>query len=67
MPQAKGVITMNDKKNPNIHCTVEQCTHNLCTENYCTLDQVHIGTHEADPSVKECVDCDSFEKRSCCP
>ena len=57
---------MNEKKNPNIHCTVEQCRHNLCSENYCPLDCVHIGTHESDPSVKECVDCNSFEKRSCC-
>ncbi len=57
---------MNNRKNPNIHCTVGQCAHNLCSENYCTLDQVHIDTHEADPTVKECVDCASFEKRRCC-
>ncbi len=57
---------MNNKKNPNIHCTVEQCAHHMCSENYCTLDQVCIDTHEADPSVKECVDCASFEKRNCC-
>lgn len=54
---------MNEQKNPNIHCTVGQCRHNLCTEPFCTLDTVHIGTHETEPSVKECVDCNSFEKR----
>ena len=27
---------------------------------------VSIGTHEADPSVPECVDCNSFEKRDGC-
>ena len=58
---------MNEKKNPSIHCTVQQCRHNLCREDCCTLDTVHIGTHESDPSVKECVDCNSFEKRpDCC-
>lgn len=54
---------MNDRKNPNIHCTVDQCKHNCCSEPYCMLDTVHISTHEPEPSVKECVDCNSFEKR----
>ncbi len=57
---------MNQKKNPNIHCTVEQCRHNLCSEQFCTLDMVNIGTHESNPSVKECVDCNSFIKRESC-
>ncbi len=57
---------MNDRKNPNIHCTVDQCAHHCCGENYCMLDQVCIDTHEAEPTVKECVDCASFEKRGCC-
>ncbi len=57
---------MENRKNPNIRCTVGQCRHNLCTENFCTLDQVRIGTHEAEPSVPECVDCISFEKRTSC-
>ncbi|MBR4201867.1 MAG: DUF1540 domain-containing protein [Oscillospiraceae bacterium] len=57
---------MDERKNPSIHCTVGQCAHNLCSENYCTLDQVHIDTHEPDPSVKECVDCASFMKRTGC-
>lgn len=57
---------MDRKKNPNIHCTVEQCRYNMCSENYCTLDVVNIGTHENNPTVKECVDCNSFEKRSGC-
>ena len=57
---------MEKHKNPNIHCTVEQCRHHLCSDNYCTLDMVNIGTHESNPSQKECVDCNSFEKKSCC-
>ncbi len=55
---------MNEKKNPSIHCTVDQCRYNLCKEQYCTLDMVNIGTHESNPSVKECVDCNSFERRT---
>lgn len=57
---------MNETRNPGIRCTVEQCRYNLCSENACCLGTVRIGTHETDPSVKECVDCDSFEKRSSC-
>lgn len=57
---------MEQHKNPNIRCTVEQCRHNLGSECFCTLDVVHIGTHEPNPTMKECVDCDSFEKRSSC-
>ena len=57
---------MNQKKNPCIVCSVEQCAHHMCSENFCTLDQICVDTHEAEPSVKECVDCASFEKRSCC-
>ena len=52
---------MNEKKNPNIRCTVDQCRHNLCSEHFCTLDCVSIGTHESNPTVPECVDCNSFE------
>lgn len=57
---------MSDQMNPHIHCTVSQCEHNLCSAQFCTLDQVQIDTHESDPSVKECVDCASFRKRSGC-
>ena len=57
---------MDHCKNPNIHCTVEQCCHNLCSEHFCTLNMVEIGTHEPNPTVKECVDCNSFQKREGC-
>lgn len=56
----------NMKKNSNIQCTVQQCRHNLQTENYCSLDVVNIGTHEQNPTVPACVDCNSFEKRTGC-
>ena len=48
-------------KNPSIGCTVEQCKYHCCSEDYCTLEQIMVGTHEADPKVPECTDCKSFE------
>lgn len=53
------------KKNSNIHCTVSQCKFNMETEDYCSLDSIKVGTHEANPTVPECTECDSFVKRTC--
>ena len=47
-------------KNESIKCTVEQCKHHACSENYCTLNSISIGTHEPNPTVAECTDCQSF-------
>lgn len=52
------------KKNNNIKCSVTQCKYNMVTENYCGLDCICVGTHEANPTVPECTNCDSFVKRS---
>lgn len=58
---------MDQKINRNIQCTVAQCKYNVNTENYCSLDMVRIGTHEANPTMCECTDCNSFETRpGCC-
>ena len=51
------------KKNSNIHCSVTQCKHNMVNENYCGLDCICVGTHESNPTVPECTNCDSFVKR----
>ena len=51
------------KKNSNIHCSVTQCKHNMVSENYCGLDCICVGTHESNPTVPECTNCDSFVKR----
>ena len=48
-------------KNPSIQCTVDQCKFHAKSENYCTLNQIMIGTHESNPKVVECTDCNSFE------
>ena len=61
----KASAVMNEmKKNSNIKCTVSQCRNNMVTEDYCCLDCIHVGTHESDPTVPECVDCNSFVRRT---
>lgn len=50
-----------NKANHSIKCTVDQCQYHCGTENYCTLNTVDIGTHEANPTKTECVDCESFK------
>lgn len=49
------------KKNDSIKCNIENCKYNNASENYCTLSQIQIGTHEANPTMIECTDCESFE------
>ncbi|MDE7295368.1 MAG: DUF1540 domain-containing protein [Oscillospiraceae bacterium] len=53
-------------KNSSIKCDVTSCKHNLCSEHYCSLDCIKVGTHEANPTVPECTDCLSFEKKCGC-
>ncbi len=55
-----------DKANKSIGCTVHQCANHCDTTNYCALDKVNIGTHEANPSQSQCVDCESFVLKSGC-
>ena len=52
--------------NPSIHCDVSSCKYNLNNEHYCSLESIKVGTHEADPKVPQCVDCESFVKKTCC-
>lgn len=47
--------------NKSIKCSIENCKYNYPSENYCTLSQIKVGTHEANPTVVECTDCESFE------
>ena len=46
--------------NQSIGCTVSQCKYHCKDQNYCSLKQVSIGTHEANPTQIECVDCRSY-------
>ncbi len=58
-------MTMNGK-NESIQCTIDNCAHHAQNANYCSLDHILVGTHEANPTEKECTDCESFEKKSSC-
>ena len=52
---------MEEKKpNHSIACTVTQCANHACTTNFCALDRIMVGTHEKNPTVAQCVDCESF-------
>ena len=51
--------------NRSIACTVTQCKYHCDTENYCSLEKVVIGTHEKNPTVVQCVDCESFVLGGC--
>ncbi len=50
----------NSGGNRSIQCTVDKCKNHAQSEQFCTLDAVTIGTHEPNPTVCQCVDCESF-------
>ncbi len=53
---------MEETKKPNhsIACTVTQCANHAGSCNYCALDRIMVGTHEKNPTVVQCTDCESF-------
>ncbi len=52
------------KRNEAISCTIQNCKHHCKNADYCSLSHINVGTHEANPTVMECTDCQSFEY--CC-
>lgn len=60
-------VELMEIKKPNhcISCSVKNCAHHAQTENYCSLEKVVIGTHEKNPTVVQCVDCESFVLGGC--
>ncbi len=46
--------------NSSIKCTIDNCKFHSNGKDYCTLQQIQIGTHEANPTMVECTDCKSF-------
>lgn len=54
---------MNSHINESIKCTVTSCKNHADSRNYCSLGCISVGTHECDPTVDQCTDCMSFEKR----
>ncbi|MEY8338349.1 DUF1540 domain-containing protein [Lachnospiraceae bacterium 62-35] len=55
---------MTSGKNPCIECSISNCAYHAQNENYCTLDKIKVGTHEANPTMKECTDCESFVNKA---
>lgn len=50
-------------KNEAINCSVTNCSYHANSENYCTLKAIMVGTHESNPTQKECTDCESFKNK----
>ena len=42
-------------KNESIKCTINNCEHHCKTENYCSLNEIQVGTHEANPTMEMCI------------
>ncbi|MEG1584592.1 MAG: DUF1540 domain-containing protein [Anaerovorax sp.] len=56
---------MNSKDgNPSIKCMVPQCSYHCNSADYCSLASIQVGTHEANPSMDQCTDCQSFKAKS---
>ncbi|GHU82321.1 hypothetical protein AGMMS50284_4000 [Clostridia bacterium] len=51
----------NSYANQCIKCTVTQCTNHCDSQNYCSLDAITVGTHETNPTMDQCTDCQSFK------
>ncbi len=52
---------MEKNANKSIHCNVSSCAHHCYDENYCSLSSITVGTHEQNPSMDQCTDCQSFD------
>ncbi len=50
--------------NTSIHCSVTNCAYHCQSAQYCGLNSIQVGTHESDPAMDQCTDCQSFEKLS---
>ena len=49
-----------DKANQSMRCTVQQCANHCQGQDYCALSSITVGTHETNPTVCQCTDCQSF-------
>lgn len=53
-------MTDNNYANQCIICNVTSCAHHNKSRNYCSLEAIRVGTHEPNPTVPPCTDCQSF-------
>lgn len=49
--------------NHSVECSVSCCKNHCVDCDCCSLSRVRIGTHESNPEVCECTDCECFEKK----
>ena len=61
MIQGGNKIMSNCQANQSIQCTVQQCMYHCQSQDYCSLDAIKVGTHELNPTMNQCTDCESFE------
>lgn len=54
---------MDCNANKSIACSVQQCAYHCGQDNYCSLNSIQVGTHESNPTMKQCTDCMSFEPK----
>ena len=47
--------------NKAIRCSVEKCAHHCQSEAYCGLTAIQVGTHEKNPAMDQCTDCQSVK------
>ena len=52
-----------DTPNRSIKCNVSGCRNHCGSEDYCSLSCITVGTHEMNPSMEACTDCQSFVKK----
>ncbi len=56
----KRCHSCGDTPNKSIRCSVSQCANHCKSEDYCNLECIQVGTHEANPTMDQCTDCQSF-------
>ena len=54
------MMSSNDRPNPSIGCSVDQCQYHCGTQDFCSLEKIQVGTHEKNPTMDQCTDCQSF-------
>ncbi len=50
--------------NKSIECSVKECMHHCADCNYCSLNTIKVGSHETNPTMYQCTDCNSFELKN---
>lgn len=53
----------NYDANKSIGCSVTSCAFHCSNQDFCSLDRIQVGTHEQNPTMDQCTDCQSFEKK----